>query len=142
VDASGERFSDPPWSYSLGARYEHAAGPGVVGLQADWSWTDGARPPARLANPGIPAALLDKFVSPCTGGACANGRASVGLLSASAEYRMEDKGLTLGVFATNLLNKRYQVTGNDPSNLGGIITGITAEPRMWGVTLKKTFGEE
>ena len=141
-NASGERFSDPPWSYSLGARYEHAAGPGVVGVQADWSWTDGARPPPRLANPGIPLALLDKFVSPCTGGACANGRASVGLLSASAEYKMEDKGLTVGVFATNLLNKRYQVTGNDPSNLGGIITGITAEPRMWGVTLRKSFGEE
>ena len=142
VDASGERFSDPPWQYSLGARYEHPVASGVFGVQADWSWTDGARPPPRLANPGIPAALIDDLVSPCTGGACANGRASVGLLSASAEYRMEDRGLTIGVFATNLLNKRYQVTGNDPSNLGGMITGITAEPRMWGVTLKKSFGDE
>ena len=142
VDASGERFSDPPWAYSLGARYEAPVASGMMSVQADWSWVDGARPPPRLANPGIPSAIIDQFVSACTGGSCGNGRKSVGLLSASAEYRMEERGLSVGVFATNLLNKRYLVAGNDPSNLGGVITGITQEPRMWGVTLKKTFGDE
>ena len=141
-NADGEKFSDPPWSYSLGGRYEHAVASGVMSVQADWSWTDGAKPPARLINAGIPIAMVNNFVSPCTGGNCANGRASQGLLSASAEYRMEDMGLSIGVFATNLLDKRWQVTGNDPSNLGGVITGITNEPRMFGITVKKTFGDE
>lgn len=141
VDASGESFSDPPWSYSLGARYETPVGPGKLAVQADWSWVDGAQPSDRLINPAIPAALIDSFVSPCYNGACTNGRASVGLLNGTIDYRL-DNGLTVGFFVTNLLDERYQVAAIDPSGLGGVITGISAEPRMWGFTIRKTFGDE
>ena len=141
VDASGERFADPPWQYTLGARYEHDAGPGVFGVQADWSWLDGARPPPRLVNPNLPAEIVDRLVGACTAN-CINARAPLGLLSASADYRMEDLGLTVTVFATNLLNKKYQLAASDPTSLGGILTAITGEPRMFGLTVKKTFGDE
>jgi hypothetical protein len=30
----------------------------------------------------------------------------------------------------------------DPAIVGGVFTGVTQEPRMWGVQLKKTFGGE
>ena len=141
VDASGERFADPPWTYSLGARYEAPVGAGVFGAQADWSWTDGANPPPRLTNAAIPQALLNRLVALCTG-TCSGGRASMGLLSASADYTIKDMGLKVGVFATNLLNKKYQIASADPSVQGGLITAISTEPRMFGLTVRKSFGEE
>ncbi|CAN7646210.1 TonB-dependent receptor [Phenylobacterium sp. LjRoot219] len=141
VDASGERFSQPPWTYSLGGRYEATVGEGTLGVQADWSWTAGANPSARLINPAIPADLVNRLVALCIG-SCTNGRASVGLLSGSMDYTVEDAGLKVGLFVTNLLNKKYQIAGPDPSSQGGIITAISTEPRMFGLTIRKTFGED
>lgn len=141
VDASGERFADPPWTYSLGARYEVPVGPGKFGVQADWSWTAGANPSPRLTNPAIPAAITNRLVALCTG-SCIGGRASLGLLSGSLDYTIDDLGLKLSVFGTNLLNKKYQIAGADPSSLGGVITAFSTEPRMFGMTIRKSFGAE
>jgi iron complex outermembrane recepter protein len=141
IDASGEKFSDPPWQYTLGARYEHEVGPGLLGVQADWSWIDGANLPPRLVNPNIPAAIVNRLVGSCTA-LCSSSRASLGLLSASADYRLEDRGLTFTLFSTNLLNKKYQLGASDPTSLGGVLTAITGEPRMFGLSVKKIFGQE
>jgi len=137
IDASGERFAYPPWTVSMTARYEVPVGPGDLGLQADWSWTDHARPPPRLVDPAIPTALTDSFVSQGPGG-----RNDLGLLNLRIDYALEDKGLTFSVFATNALDKHYQAPAIAQPNTGGIAQGITGEPRMWGIAVRKTFGGE
>jgi outer membrane receptor protein involved in Fe transport len=55
---------------------------------------------------------------------------------------LEDLGLTVGLFATNLSNEEYQFTTVGASSTGGVQNGLTQEPRMWGVSLRKRFGEE
>ena len=140
VDASGERFSNPPWTYSLSGRYQFPVGPGTLALQADWAWTDHAHPPPRLINPALPEALVNEFVASCQTGSCQDGRASLGLLNARIDYEVEDLGATVSVFMTNVLDKKWQVPGPDAASLGGLQYGITGEPRLWGVTVRKTFG--
>jgi iron complex outermembrane receptor protein len=141
VDASGERFSIPPWSYSLTARYVAPVPGGNLSLQADWAWTDGARPPPRLVNPGIPKAVIDEMVAGINGGSFANGRNDLGLLNARIDYEMAGRGLTVSLFMTNVLDHKYQFSSVDPGALG-VFAGITGAPRMYGITVKKTFGEE
>lgn len=142
VDASGERFSNPPWQYSLSARYEFAVGPGGLGLQADWSWQAGARPPPRLIDPILPLSYVNNIVAGQNSGVYTNGRASLGLLNLRVDYNMPDIGVRVSAFATNALDKKYQFTGVSQSNLGGLQYGITGEPRMVGLSVQKNFGSE
>jgi hypothetical protein len=46
----------------------------------------------------------------------------------------------VSVFATDLLNRKYQFTQFNQSNVGGLQAGMTQEPRMWGVEVRKSFG--
>jgi iron complex outermembrane receptor protein len=141
VNATGERFSLPPWTYGLSGRYESAVPGGTAGVQVDWSWTAGARPSARLVNPLIPAATLDRIVANLNGGSYANGRASLGLMNARVDYKLEEYNVTLAVFVTNMLDEKYVFSGTDPAN-SGVFGGIAGAPRMFGVSLRKTFGGE
>ncbi|MDB5447862.1 MAG: TonB-dependent receptor, partial [Phenylobacterium sp.] len=136
-DASGETFAYPPWQYSLSGRYVLPVGPGDVGLEADWSWTSGARPSARLLDPSVPASVVDSLVSNGPGG-----RASLGLLNLRADYDLRSAGLTFSVFVSNATDRHYQVPGIAGPNVGGVTQGITQEPRMWGVGVRKSFGAE
>jgi iron complex outermembrane recepter protein len=139
VDATGEKFAYPPWTVALGARYELAIGPGELALQADWSWRDGAQPTARLVDPALPASLTDELVALQSG---AGGRASLSLLNLRADYQLPDNGLTFSLWATNALDEEYQIPGVAQPNLGGVFQAITGEPRMWGVSVRKSFGDE
>ena len=140
VNANGEKFGNPDWTYSLSARYERAVGPGVAGVQADWSWTAGANPPARLVDPALPASLVNDLV----GGAqfnYANGRRAIGLLNLRVDYELPDSSVRLAVFARNALNVRYQIASTSQLGTGGIQAAYTQEPRMWGVQIRKAWGE-
>ena len=108
-------------------RYEHEVGPGVLAAGLDWSWR--AQPPLNAFNldSRFPEALIKKY------------NPAIGLLSGRLEYNIPDKGLSVGLFATNLLNTTYQVESEFIGGLG-LGTAITQEPRMFGVTIKKTFG--
>ncbi|MET0371638.1 MAG: TonB-dependent receptor [Sphingobium sp.] len=141
VDASGERFSIPPWSYAITGRYEAPLGDGVAGIQADWAFTAGARPSSRLLNPNIPASVIDATVANVNGGSYANGRRSLGLLNGRANYNLTGAGVDIAFFVTNLLNRKYYYSGIDP-NSSGMFVGITGAPRMWGFSLTKKFGDE
>lgn len=141
VDATGERFSIPPWSYSVNARYEAPLGEGVMGIQADWSYTTGARPPARLRNPNIPQSVIDSTVANVNGGSYANGRRSLGLLNGRVDYDLKSAGVNIAFFVTNLLDRKYYYSGIDP-NSSGMLVGITGAPRMWGFSVMKKFGDE
>jgi iron complex outermembrane receptor protein len=141
-DASGERFANPPWTYSLSGRYEFPVSAGILALQADWAWTDGARPPDRLVADALPDDLVDSFVSACTEGSCSNGRNDLGTLNLRADYELLEWDATVSFFMTNALDRVYQVSGVGSSNIGGLQTGITGEPRMWGLVLRKSLGPE
>jgi len=133
VDASGEEFSnagtgDPvKWAYSLSARYAFPLAGGVAGLQADWTWRDKHNLAARLTDPSLTPALVDKYYG------------EVGLLNLRADYELADN-LLIAVFATNALNKHYQRVTLPSVSTGNVQYAATMEPRMVGVQIKKSFG--
>ncbi|MDB5425921.1 MAG: hypothetical protein JWQ29_3337 [Phenylobacterium sp.] len=128
VNASGVDFATPKWSYNLGARYAVPVGPGELAVQGNYAWR-GKTPTTILNN--------DPVLSPAI---AKEWRRSIGLVNASVEYSLADLGLTVSAFATNLTNKHYQTNALTLPNYG--FTGITQEPRMYGVSLRKTFGGE
>jgi len=138
-DATGEKFPNPPWTYTLSARYQFELAAGKLAMQSDWSWTAGARPSARNIDPALPAALVNDLVGTLQ---YQNGKAALGLLNARISYTLPDTGLEFAVFGTNVLNKQYQFAGIAQPNVGNLQLGATGEPRMWGVQVRKTFGDE
>jgi len=129
LDASGMPFQDPTWRYSIGGRYEHEAGPGVLSAGLDWSWRSRNNLSPLHIDPLFSLALQQSL------------NASVGLLNARVEYRFPRHQLSLAFFATNLLDKHYQTQALLSGPLG-IGTAQTMEPRMVGITITKRFGTE
>ena len=133
VNGSGVPFALPPWTFDVGARYSLPIGPGDLAIQGDYSW-----------HAATPQTVLDidpvlKRVAP----ALVNSwYSAVGLLNGRIEYNIPSQGLTLAVFSTNLLDKKYQTFAlafvGSSSDYG--YTGQTQEPMMWGVSIRKTFG--
>src|SRR5690606_23977809 len=98
--------------------------------QADYAWRD-KTPITRLTrDTAIPLALQEEF------------NESRGLLNARIEYLLPEMGLTFGAFATNLTDERYQRASLSAANAGGVAAGPPADPRMYGVSIRKTFGDE
>ncbi|MDB5445264.1 MAG: hypothetical protein JWQ97_581 [Phenylobacterium sp.] len=136
VDASGlpfgATFSAPKWTYNLGGRYVMDLGPGQVGVSANYAWTGKTAVTPLNRDPALPQSLIDEFA------------AAHGLLNASLDYTLADQGLTFSVFATNLTNETYRnyalTFAGAPFPYG--VTTTTQEPRMWGVSVRKTFGAE
>ena len=129
VNGSGAAFATPRWTYNIGGRYVMpSVGPGDIGISANYAWR--GRIPTTIINndPAIPANLQDKWRRP------------IGLLNASLDYKLVDRGLTFTIFATNLTNKRYELQGLTFLTYG--YTAVTQEPRMWGVSVRKTFGND
>jgi iron complex outermembrane receptor protein len=128
ANAAGQKFDEPPWQYSLGSRYDHDLGPGRAALELDWTWRD-ALPRTNLNfDPLVPAALDSQF------------REAVGLLNGRLDYTLPKQQLTFSLFATNMLNKHYQVNALDLLSAFGFVTGFTQPPAMYGLQIKKTFG--
>lgn len=142
IDAGGEKFSNPPWMYSLMGRYEHPIPTGSLGAQIDWAWKAGAQPPDRLINAAFPSSYVDNLIATGNGGNYSNGRASLGLLNARVDYQVEKYETTVSFFMTNVLDEEVLIAGIDPSNTGGVHTQYVGEPRMWGFTIRKAFGGE
>ncbi|MET0338145.1 MAG: hypothetical protein ABW063_10340, partial [Caulobacter sp.] len=65
-----------------------------------------------------------------------------GLLNGRIDYTLEDRGLTFALFGTNILDERYDTQISDLTSQIGFVSSVTAEPRMWGVSVRKTFGGE
>jgi iron complex outermembrane receptor protein len=133
VDASGVLFPLPQWTFDIGGRYVHDLGPGQIAFQADYSW-----------HSATPQTVLDvdptlKTIDPSL---VNSWFASVGLVNARLEYNLPRSGLSVALFATNLLDKHYQTFAlgfvGSSSDYGW--TGQTQEPRMWGITIRKSFG--
>jgi len=129
VSGSGAPFQDPVWRYNIGTRVERPVGPGTFGASLDWSWRAHNNLTVVNISPSFSLALQQQL------------NAAVGLLDARVDYTLPDYGLTVAVFATNLLDKHYQTEALFSAALG-IATASTQPPRMVGVSLTKTFGRE
>ena len=127
---NGGAYSAPPWQFAVGGRYEAAMGSGVAGIQLDYSWR-GKLPFNIISNQiPIPDDVEKKMM------------AAVGLMSGRIDYAMEDLGLKLSLWATNLLDKEYGYKGISAgytANIGKVVVGA---PRTFGFTVRKTFGAE
>ncbi|MDB5447159.1 MAG: hypothetical protein JWQ97_2476, partial [Phenylobacterium sp.] len=136
--ASGFAFLQPKWSYNIGGRYVmRSVGPGDLGVSANYSWL--SRIPINPINseqitptpvPLPPLSLVRQI----------NG--SIGLLNASLDYTIPDKGLTVSLFSTNLLNKKYQRYSLTFASPAYGFTADPGEPRMYGISIRKAFGNE
>jgi len=132
IDASGEKFADPKFRFSVSGRYAFDAGPGRVALEMDYAWRDRGFIAFRVlgfgfaAATGVPA-LHDALNQP------------VGLLNGHIDYTLQSPHLTFSVFATNLLDKHYILAGVASSALG-TMNGFTQEPRMVGLSVRWGFG--
>jgi len=127
-NAKGTAFANPHWVVDIGGHYSHDLGPGVGTLTLDYNWTSEVPTTALNSDPSLSPALQREW------------RTAVGLLDATFEYRLPDQGLTFTVFATNLTDVHYQrfaFTFNNPP-LG--YTGVTLAPRMYGISIRKSFG--
>lgn len=131
VDGSGVRFGQvPEWLASIGSRYETAVGPGVLGFQADYNWRGDIPLTILTEYPAFSRELQEEL------------NEQRGILNARIDYKLEDAGLTFALFSTNVTDENYQLPGGVIINELGIASGVTAEPRMYGVSLRKTFGAE
>ncbi len=140
VNASGEKFANPPWQYNISGRYEHELGAGKLGAQADWSWQAGARPSARVSDISIPTSVSSRLVS---GQAGFNvGTASLGLLNLRLDYDLPEQGLNFAAFMTNALDKTVLYYGLNGLSVAGPQNAIVGAPRMFGFQVKKRFGDE
>jgi len=130
IDASGFPLEIPKWTYNVSARYDVDLGPGNLALQADYSDQSNSPLTRATEQPVLPDALEHAL------------RRNPGLLSARIDYDLHEMGLKLSVFGTNLTNEKYAANGLAQGTNGGITTGIVREPRVYGVALRYTFGEE
>jgi iron complex outermembrane receptor protein len=69
-------------------------------------------------------------------------RKARGFWSGQIAYELPEQGLTLAVFGSNLLNEEYATNMTPASLTGGVQIGYAREPRVWGVTIRKSFGAE
>lgn len=130
--AAGEHFTNPKHTYTVSARYQLPIQiwEGTLGAQLDWQWRSKPRISDRLTDPALITEYYDRTAK------------DIGLLNMTADYTIPGWGATLQFFATNLLDKGYQLPGIPVSNLGGSQNALTMEPRMWGFRLQYAFGGE
>ena len=131
-DAAGEplgerTFGYPEWTYTLGGRYETPLGEGTLAVQLNYAWSDDITPNERRTDFQLSEELRKQFFQ------------SVGLLNARIDYDLPELGVNIALWSTNLADKKYQRMGVNQTNMVGVQTGITNEPRMWGATLTKRF---
>jgi iron complex outermembrane receptor protein len=120
----------PHWQGSVGARYEFPIASGIAAAQLDYAYR-GRSPLTPLnSDPFTPVAVL-RDVSQ-----------AVGLVNARLEYKREDLGLTGSIWVSNLTDEEYGFRSIGASLTNGITNMIVQPPRMWGVTIRKTFGDE
>jgi iron complex outermembrane receptor protein len=118
LDLSGQRMQNAPkWSSTLGAQYEFAVGDRSARIGVNYSYTS--------------EKLLTSIID--------TPRARVqpqNLVNANIDFKATDH-LTVGLFATNLLNKHYMNSVFDAPGTLGLVN--YAPPRQYGVSAKASF---
>jgi len=130
-DASGVKLAlTPTWQGSLGARYVADVGPGHLSLQTDL-WYRGKTPITVLNDLLLMPDDIEKHL-----------QRAVRIVNARIDYEMPDSGLRVSLWSQNLFNVKYAYKGISPGFTAGIGHAVTQAPRTWGVTVRKSFGQE
>jgi iron complex outermembrane recepter protein len=130
-DAAGVKIAvTPTWQGSVGARYEAQLGGGLLGVQADVAYR--GKTPITALNDLL--AMPDDIERHL--------QRAVKLVNARVDYDMKDRGIRVSLWAQNLFDVKYGYKGISPGFTGGIGHIVTQAPRTYGVTVRKTFGEE
>jgi iron complex outermembrane receptor protein len=111
----------PGFSGNALARYEFPIGPGVLGLQADVQYSD-----------DFCFTVLCAPVEEEEAYTVANARINYG----DADGRWD-----FAVFVDNAFEEEYRVYAFDSSLFSGVVAGVYAKPRVWGVRGTWRFGE-
>jgi iron complex outermembrane receptor protein len=126
TQVTGTSFVIPKWSLDFGATYTHPVGPGDLTFAANYQWTSKIPTTPFNDDPSLPRDLQNYWRTP------------VGLLNATLSYHLPDQGLTFTLFATNLTDVHWQRLSLTLAPFG--YPGVTEAPRMYGLTIRKSFG--
>ena len=110
----------PSFSGNALARYEFPLGGNTASVQADVQYTD-------------------KF---CFTVLCAPVEKEAGYSVANARigYAADDGRWSVAAFVDNLTDEKYRVYAFDSSLFAGVVAGVYAKPRTWGVSATYRFG--
>jgi len=117
------------WSIHASQNVPLADNLGTLSLFANYSHTSSQYTEAFNLPSQQPGATLDKY----------------GTLNVSLDWRnIANKGVDVGLFATNLTNSTYRISNTDVYQAGGLLywTTLYGEPRMFGARVKIHFGRE
>jgi iron complex outermembrane receptor protein len=110
----------PPFAANALARYEFPVGNGIASIQGDVYYTDDF----------------------CFTALCApvEEEASYTVANARIGYGAADGRWEVAAFVNNLFEEEYRVYAFDSSLFAGVVAGVYAKPRTYGVTASWRFG--
>lgn len=123
VDRSDEKFAIPEWTSSVNGRYVYPLDNGEVTLNVDYYWqseTDYSR--------------LDAFPDVIT-------QDDYGLVNARLSIYLDKYKTEFSLFGRNIADKEYFIEANNNYDNLGMQAVLPGEPRVWGVQVKKTWGD-
>jgi iron complex outermembrane receptor protein len=120
----------PNWQGSIVGRYEHPAGPGVASIQIGFQYVGSV--PITPINHFLALPLsVDRFI-----------QRGVGLVDLRLEYNIPEQGLNFAAWVSNLGNAYWGRPGISATFNGGLGHILVNDPRMFGFTIRKTFGAD
>lgn len=123
-DRSNESFGVPKWTYSLGATYAVPIGSGELRTTLSWAFRS-----AQQLQPNALAPFNLPFVT----------QSGYGLLGGRMAYKVGDSGIEVGIYGSNILNKKYYAGGIALDSALGFIARQVGSPRAIGADIKFSF---
>lgn len=132
-DRTDEPIGGPAWQFSANTRYETDISDNVtVGAQLNYFRTGRET----LASPAVAAVVEARAAG-------TSFLPAYDLVNAQIDFNIEELGgidnVKVSLFAKNLLDKEYFVSGTALDLLGGISTRIVGEPQQFGVRVRTDF---
>ncbi|MEP2735975.1 MAG: TonB-dependent receptor [Erythrobacter sp.] len=130
IDRSDEPIGGPEWQFSLNARYEASLSDNArLGAQLNYFHIG----EEILAGPDV-AALIGEALTIVP---------SYDLVNAQIDLDLEDvaglSGINIALYATNLLDEEYFVSGLALDLFGGVANRIVGEPQQFGIRVRTDF---
>jgi len=120
----------PKWQGNLGTRYEHPIGPGIGAIEVNYQYIGNVAITPITRQYAVPLAI-EQYM-----------QRAVGLVDARIEFRLPEQGLTFSIWGSNLANVYWGREGISASFNAGIGHLLVSDPRMYGITIRKTFGAD
>jgi len=128
-DASGLPLGvTPTYQGSVTGRYEHPIGPGMGAVQIDYQYI-GSVPITPINHQILVPLDIERYI-----------QRGVGLVDLRAEFSLPERGLTFAAWVTNVGNVYWGRQGISALFAGGIGHILVSPPRMFGLTIRQSFG--